>query len=583
MATAGLPRTPPAERISRASARLCRALARQVPAIAADTESPEDIEATVRAICLAAGRRRGRIGALGAGVLEVVSLMSLAIRVRTVSGRSRLAGPGVGPSPPRFPSFALSFRLAWKRLVGARTNAVWAVLTLALGIGLSTAVFSVLDSIVWRPAPYPSADRLVELATYNVERKFTFGGFYSPALLSSWRQERLIFDRVEGYDTPTLPFRADDGQETVAAAVITPGLFSMLGAVPAQGRLFVTGDGRPGTDDVVVLSDTFWRARLHGDPNVIGRLLVIDDRPCHVVGVAPASFRFPNGRIDVWMPYDSGAPPESVTTARTFTPVARIAPGLTFDQASRLARDRGGSLSQAAGEPANQTAVMFRLSDALDDKTLDALWLLAGAVGFLFLVVSANVANLALSRSLQHARDSAVRASLGASPANLLGEALIEHVLVAAIGCTAGVAIAWLLTRLAGVTLPVAMTTSAFNPIALNGRATLFAIALGSLAAVILGLPVAVVASRSPMLGLLGSSSRSATGSVTARRLRATLVVLEVTVCTALLVGAALLTRTFIGLESAGKGFDTTNLISVRVALPSVGYADPTVRQRFVT
>jgi putative ABC transport system permease protein len=572
---------PPAEGISRASARLCRALAQRIPAIAADSESPEDVAATVHAICLAAGQRHGRIGALGAGILEVINLMSLAIRARKASGRPPQRALGV-PPPPRLPSFALSFRLAWKRLAGARANGAWAIVTLALGIGLSTAVFSVLDSVVWRPAPYPNADRIVELATFNVERKFTFAGFYSPALLSQWRQEKLIFDRVEGYDTPTLPYRADDGQETVAAAVITPGLFSMLGAVPARGRLFVTGDGRPGTDDVVVLSDTFWRARLHGDPNVIGRLLVIDDRPCHVVGVAPASFRFPNGRIDAWMPYDIEAPPGGGTAARTLTPVARIAPGLTFDQASRLARERGGSLSQAAGEPANQTAVVFRLSDSLDAKTLDALWVLAGAVGFLFLVVSANVANLALSRSLQRARDVAVRASLGASPGDLLCEALIENALVAAIGCASGVAIAWLLTRLAGVTLPVAMTTSAFNPIALNGRATLFAVALGALAALLFGLPVAVVASRSSMLGLLGSSSRSATGSVMARRLRATLVVLEVTVCTALLVGAALLTRTFIALETADKGFDTTNLISVRVALPAVGYADPNVRQRFV-
>jgi putative ABC transport system permease protein len=582
MSWLAMPGRPPAEGISRASARLCRAVAQRIPLIAADSESPEDVAATVQAICLAAGQRHGRIGAMRAGILEVVSLMSLAIRVRKVSSRSRPAGPGV-PSPPRRPSLALSFRLAWKRLVGARTNAALAVITLALGIGLSTAVFSVLDSIVWRPAPYPNADRLVELATANIERKFTFAGFYSPALLSEWRQEKLIFDRVEGYDTPTLPYRADDGQETVAAAVITPGLFSMLGAAPIRGRLFLTGDGRSGTDDVVVVSDAFWRARLHGDPNVIGRLLVIDDRPCHVVGVAPAAFRFPNGRIDAWMPYDIEAPPEGGTGARTLTPVARIAPGLTFDQASRLARERGGSLSRAAGEPASQTAVVFRLSDSLDDKTLHGLWVLAGAVGFLFLVVSANVANLALSRSLQRARDVAVRASLGASPGDLLSEALVENALVAAIGCAAGVVIAWLLTRLAAGTLPVAMTTSAFNPIALNGRATLFAVALGSIAAVVFGLPVAVVASRSSMLGLLGSSSRSATGSVIARRLRATLVVLEVTVCTALLVGAALLTRTFIGLETASRGFDTANLISVRVALPAVGYADANVREHFVS
>jgi putative ABC transport system permease protein len=572
---------PVADRLSRTVRRLARLLARQIPAVAADPAGPDDLADTVQDVCLEAGRRRGRVGVLGAGLLEVLNLMSLVAR------RSRPAPVGAGGRPagsraPRRPAWGLALRMAGKRLRVAPTNALWAMVTLALGIGLTTAVFSVLDSVVWRPAPYPSANRLVELATYNVERKFTFGGFYSPRLLAAWRRQTELFDRVEGFDTPVLPYRTDEGSETVATAVVTPGVLALLGVVPTAGRGFVTGDGRPGTDDVVVVSTPFWRTRLHGDPTVVGRTLVIDDRARHIVGILPASFRFPNGGIEVWMPYDVEAPPEGAGGARTLTPLARIAAGLTVDQASRQARERGAGLSQAAGEPANQTAVVYPLSDALDDKTLHSLWVLAGAVTFLFFVVTANVASLALSRSLQRTRDMAVRVSLGASPADLVWEAIFENALVALVGASAGVGLAELLTQLARVTLPVAMTTSAFNPIALNGRATLFAAALGAGSALVFGLPVALLASRSSVVGWLGSPSRAATGSVASRRLRAALVVLEVTLCTALLLGAALLTRTFVTLQTAGRGFDTTNLISVRVALPTIGYANADVRRQFV-
>ncbi len=148
MFSRAMPGPPPGDGISRATARLSRALAQRVPPNPGDEDVPDDLAATVPAICVAAGRRHGQMGALVAGALEVLSLMSLAIRLRKVAGRPKQAAPGM-PSPRRLPSFGLSFRLAWKRLTGARTNAVWAISTLALGIGLSTAVFSVLDSIVW--------------------------------------------------------------------------------------------------------------------------------------------------------------------------------------------------------------------------------------------------------------------------------------------------------------------------------------------------------------------------------------------------------------------------------------------------
>src|SRR5262249_39029025 len=146
--------------------------------------------------------------------------------------------------------------------------------TLALGIGLGTAVFSVLDSILWRPVPYPDANRLVELVSFNTQRKFAFFGFDSPAVMREWRRQTDLFDRMEGYDTPSLVYTNETGSEMVAGAVVPPGLFSMLGAVPAAGRIFVPGDGRTGTETLVVISDAFWRASLKKDPDVVGRDLI---------------------------------------------------------------------------------------------------------------------------------------------------------------------------------------------------------------------------------------------------------------------------------------------------------------------
>src|SRR5690348_13330852 len=309
--------------LARCFASMARALARHVPAIAADAAGPDDVSATVEAVCVMAVRHRGRAAGLRAGLLELLNLAGLALRRRRVD-----PNPPAPPEPPRrWPAMTLSARFAMKRLIGSRANAAWAIGTLALGIGLTTSVFSVLDSVLWRPAPYPDAARLVEMATYNTERKFMFAGFYSPPLLSAWRAQTDLVDRVEGFDTPTVPYEGDDGSETVAEAVVTPGLFSLLDAVPERGRLFVAGDGRSGTADVVVVSDAFWRDRLHGDSAVIGRRVMIDGAPVHIVGVLPASFRFPNGRTEVWAPFDVTAPPDG--SARTLTPVARLAAGRT--------------------------------------------------------------------------------------------------------------------------------------------------------------------------------------------------------------------------------------------------------------
>jgi predicted permease len=560
-----------------------RWLLRRLPA--GDGPCPDDTTATLRDVCLAAHQRRGWWGLVGVGVLEWLNLAGHVVRAKLGRDVPTTAG-GSSARPPAERTGIVrrlrnDLRLSWRGLAANRGSAGIAVATLALGIGLSTAVFSILDSMLFRPVPYREANRLVELAAFNTQRKFSFMGFYSPALIRAWRAETDLFDRIEGYDTPSLVYTTDAGSDMVAAAVVTPGLISLLGVPPQAGRIFGPGDGQTGTTRLAVVSDAFWRSALEKDPNAIGRELTFDNQRYQIIGIMPAAFRFPNGRVQVWVPYDVDHPPAG-GPARTLTPIARTAPGVSRIIASSQARERGSRISTSAGEDGQLTAQVYGIANYVDDKTRQSLWILAGAVGFLFLVVCTNVANLALARSIQQGHDLAVRSALGASRGDLMRETLVESGLLAGAGCVAGIGLAVLLIRVALTVLPDSMMGSAMKPLSLDVQATSFAVALGALAALLFGLPAAVVASGASVAQLLGARSRGASASALSRRLRSGLVVAEVSVSILLLVGAALMTRSFLKLESVDKGFDSTNLISVRLGLPAQGYSDPAVRDRFM-
>jgi len=545
----------------------------------------DEAATTTRDVCAAAYGRDGWTGLLRTSVFEWIDLVIQATRRRTgfrVETQSGSTGNPKSKERTRvMQRLSHDIRLGWRGIVANRASAGIAMATLTLGIGLGTAVFSILDSMLWRPVPYPQADRLVELATFNTQRKFSFIGFYSPALLRAWRTQTDVFDRIEAYDTPSFVYTTDTGSDMIAGAVVTPGLLPMLGVRPEAGRALSPGDGDTGTANLVVVSDAFWRSKLRRDPGAVGRDLVLDGEHYRIVGILPESFRFPNGEIEAWIPYDVEHPPAGAQ-ARTLTPIARLAPGITREAAASQAKSRGSRISAGAGEGSDSTAEVYGIRTDVDEKTRQSLWILLGAVGFLFLVVCTNVANLALARSLQQGRDLAVRAALGASRADLMRETLMESGLIALFGCATGVGLAALLIDVAIAVLPDAMTSSALNPVSLDWRAAAFAAALGGLSALLFGVPAALSASGTSVTQLLGASSRGSSASAASTRLRSALVVAEVSVSIVLLVGAALMTRSFLKLQAADKGFDSTNLISIRLGLPLQGYADRSVRDRFM-
>jgi predicted permease len=450
------------------------------------------------------------------------------------------------------------------------------LVTLSLGIGANTGLFSVLDSLLFRPVPFADAERLIELSNYSIRGRVQFPGF-NRALFHEWRAQTDLFDRVEGYAGDFAVFTGVDGTEAVDMAYVTPGLIPMLGVAPLQGRIFGDGDGRDGTDARVLLSEPVWRARFGARSDVVGSVIHINGRPHDVVGVMPASFLFPNRGTDMWIPRDPASPPASMTARTELVPLARVSTGLSIDQVSTEVRARGERLQQASGGDPGVTAVTVPRT-ARDEAQTRLLQALGGAVGFLLLIVCANLASLSLSKALARARDAAVRSALGASRRDLLRESLAEHMVLGVAGAALGLLVAWAIVEVANQSIPIGMMSQSLNPIDIDARTLVVALAAGILTPLLFGLPPAFLASRTGVTAALALHSRSMTNSRGARRVRNALVVAEITLAVVLLSGAALMGRSLYTLVSVDRGFATEGLVRLRVGLPGERFRDPVAR-----
>jgi putative ABC transport system permease protein len=562
----------------------CRALVRCAPESFRRAWSDE-IHVTFREACLNARARSGVVGLARIGLLELFDIARAAIRAR--SGRRVPVTGGHAPHRPtqRGPSpmntLMHDLRLAMRSLLASRVPSGIAILTLALGIGATTAIFSVLDSLLIRPVPFADSDRLVEVLNFAEQSQVTFRGF-NRALMKEWRSQTDIFDRIEAYEIEAATFQGTEGARTVGAAFVTPGMLTMLGVAPTQGRLFVAGDGREGTDAQVVISERFWREWLGSMEGVVNSTVVLNARPHTIVGVLPASFYFPNQPQDLWLPLDAYEPPASRAPGAEMLPFARLRPGLTLEQATARVQERGSRLARAAGGDEGITATLQSRDQIGDARTRQSLMVLGGAVAFLLLIVCANIANLSLSRTLARSRDFAIRSALGARRRDLIRETVVENLVVGALGSAAGLAVAWVALVLTATFIPREMVFQSLNAIDMDGRVLAFAMLAGLVTSLLFGLPPAIIGSRANVLGVLRQETRSSAGSVVSRRLRSSLVIGEVTVAIVLLVGAALMARSFLKLYSVDRGFDANGLVALKVGFPAGPYADPAMRDRFV-
>lgn len=444
-----------------------------------------------------------------------------------------------------------------------------AILTLALGIGANTAIFSVVNTVLLQPLSYPNPDRLVELELSSPQGN---GDITSIPKFNVWREQSQVFDSVAAYDFagPGINLTGGDRPEQVKGIHASADYFRVFGAPMALGRTFTAEEDRPGGPAVAVISNVLWRSRYGGDPAIINRTIDLGGEPYTVIGVLGPTFAS-NTKNDIWVPLKPD--PNSTNQGHYLHATARLKPGVTLAQAQaamKVAADefnRKFPNSPVMGPGASFTAVPLRDS-VIGDVRFDLL-LLFGAVGFVLLIACANVANLLLARATIRKREIAIRSALGAGRARIIWQLLTESLLLSLAGGALGLAFGYL-----GVRALLAMNPGDIPRIGEQGasvtldwRVLAFTFVAAVLTGILFGLVPALSASRSDLsITLREAGSRSGTG-VRHNTTRSMLVIIEMALALVLLVGAALLIRTFAALRGVNPGFETRNVLTMQMSL----------------
>jgi putative ABC transport system permease protein len=456
-------------------------------------------------------------------------------------------------------------RYAVRRLRHRASSTVLAVAMLAVAVGLTTAMFTLVDKLLLRPLPFPHADRLTQLVMFDEH-----GGRVTvePAVLRAWRDSPLI-DRAEGMTTATVTLDTDAGPEAYAGATVSPGLFELLGTAPIRGH--VPG-GAAEMSDAVLLSETVWHAAFHDDPGIVGRRLTLDGRRVVVAGVLPASFRFPEWNTAAWRVADFGA-------AGSHTPaeaVVRFRAGVPESDVLKAATDAAHAVDPSTvGRRATREPLAGWASDTYYQR---AVPFLAGAVVLVALVLCTNVGTLLLTRLHARRREFGMCAALGASRGRLLRQALVESVVLGGAGAAAGLGLAWGLVAVAGAVLPQPFLAHTLNPLGLDKGSLAAAAAAGFAATLISALLPAYLGTRVDARSDDRPAERTHTASRHVRLAVRGLLAGQVALACTLLVGAVLLTRTFSNLSQIDRGFDPTGVVTLWVTFDQ--HAFPTVRAR---
>ena len=465
-------------------------------------------------------------------------------------------------------------RFALRGLYKQPGFALVAILTLALGIGANSAIFTVVNAVLLEPLPFAHADRLVRVTADLPGLGTADIGMSAPELFD-YRDRAGIFEDIAGLYPVDANLTEVDQPERVEVLLASPTYFSVLGARPALGRVFGPQDDHPGIAEVAVISDALWRRRFGSAPDVLGRTLRIDDDSYTIVGVMPPGFRHPGrslqGEVELWAPAGFRAEPFPAPGRRGYFltgSIARLKPGLTVAQAQRhmdafAARVRAEFPSDYP-ERASWTPRIVALQDDLVGNVRPALVLLLAAVAIVLLIACANVAGLLLARAAARQRELAVRRALGSGRLRLVRLLLTESLVLALAGGALGLLIAtWSLEALMRL---VPRTLPRIAEIGMDWRVLAFTFAASLVTGALFGLAPALQFSNPDVLGAL-KDGRSAAGR-SRRMLRSSLVVLEFALAMVLLVGASLLVRSFWALQHVDAGFDGHSVLSARVWLP---------------
>lgn len=528
-----------------------------------------DVVDTYRSGCAAVKQDRGRLGLCLHVISELLDLLK-------AEWRSRFGLPlsitgGVAPRDPNEPrpamrSFLDDVRNSWRKLIRQPRAVAGTVLLLALAIGVTSAMFAVVDAFLVRPAPFRDPETLAQLWI----KRTTGSTRIDFATARAWRDSG-IFEAVHPVVINAIgEFQGASGIVTRPGARIPPGLFAALGIAPLMGREFVEGEGREGNEGVVILSSPAWRELFSADPMIVGKTVEISKKPVVVVGVMPDGFRFPHRGNGIWWPLDPDAPSAAATKSQLLV-YARRRGSMPVAEAERLATPVVASLL------GNTASTQIRPIGAglMDDYSRESIQALGVGVGLVFLLLCANVTNLIMARTTSRRQEFGVCSALGASRARLLRQVFLENVAMGVCATILGMFLAYALVILAQRTLPEDLLWRTLNPLDLDLRTVVATSAVGMLAVLLAGLPSAWFGTRADANETLQQSSRGGTDTPTSRRLSRALLIVEVAMAVALLASAGLQVRSFVNLTTADRGLDSERVLIAKFSLPPTAASDP--------
>jgi putative ABC transport system permease protein len=452
-----------------------------------------------------------------------------------------------------------------------------AVVTLALGVGVNTAIFSVVNAVLLRPLPYSEPDKLVMLWERRI-REGSDNNAVAPADFRDWRARNQVFTNIAAMFAIPLNLSGGNEPERVTTGVVSASFFEVLGVKPMLGRGFLAEEEQAGRNRVVIMNHDLWQRRFGADRDIVGRQISLNGAPFEVVGVLPPSFRFPNEELALWLPLDANAQDMQTRLNHFLSVYARTKPGVTLSQARAEMERIGEQLRQEyPQENENRTAFVIPLHEDLSGNLSRPLLILFAAVGLVLLIACANVANLQLIRAVARQKELAVRAALGAGRWRIARQLLTESALLAALGTMMGMSLAWWSAGMLTSLLPRGILH--LTVARLDLRVLGFTLAISLLTGALSSLAALLQASSVKLNDMLKEGGRGV--GATHQRARSAVVVVEVALAIVLLIGAGLLIRSFWKLQSVSPGFAPQNALTAQIVLPSARYREPERRARF--
>src|SRR3954463_11048673 len=476
-------------------------------------------------------------------------------------------------------------RFAFRQLLKSPGFTFVAVLTLALGIGVNSAIFTVVNAVFLERLPYRDADRIAVIWETSAQRPGV-SNVVGPSNFIRWKERATSFESMAAYAETRANLTDGGNPEELVAQNVTTDYFSVTGVSPILGRTFLPEESTDKQSSAVILSYELWQRRFGSDPSIIGRVIQLQGKPQTVVGVMPPGVRLylkagslVNKPVDFWWPFVLG-PEAREARGRYLTVIGRLKPGVSVETARNEMSSIYASVTQELPEfDTGWSTKVVPLRQELSGEIRPALILLSGAVAFVLLIACANVANLLLARGAARRHELAVRSALGATRGQIVKQLLTESLLLGIFGGLVSLLVAqWSLGLLEALS-PIDLT--ALGHLSLSYPVLAFTGAISIVTAVACGLASALEGSRADVQQALAQGGRQIGGGLHHRKLRHAFVIAEIALAVVLLIGAGLMLRSFASMRQVDPGFDPANVLTMRMQLPRAKYPDDPARVRF--